>query len=145
MMKRYSKQREVIMKSLKNRCDHPTADLLYWDVKKELPEIGIATIYRNLAELHEAGEILKLKTLNGGPDRFDGNNQPHIHMECTSCEEVYDVFPEHELYSRLKDDIKKLGEIINAECTDTAITIHGICAECKKKNKEEKKDESVCM
>lgn len=135
-MKRYSKQREVIIHSLKRRCDHPTADMLYLDLKKELPEIGIATVYRNLAELWEAGEIIKIKTQNGGPDRFDGNNTPHIHLECDICENIYDIFPDNTLYLNLTNDIQKLAELIGAESSNSAITIHGICEKCKTRRKK---------
>ena len=80
-MKKYSKQRELIINSLKNRTDHPTADMLYIDLKKEMPNLGIATVYRNLVELCEEGVIIKIKSKNG-PDRYDGNTMPHVHFEC---------------------------------------------------------------
>ena len=80
-MKKYSRQRELILQSLKNRMDHPTAEMLYTDLKEQMPEIGIATIYRNLSDLCEAGEIIKIKS-QIGPDRFDGNKKEHIHFEC---------------------------------------------------------------
>ena len=41
-MKKYSRQRELILNSLKSRMDHPTAEILYADLKKQMPEIGIA-------------------------------------------------------------------------------------------------------
>ena len=144
-MKRYSKQREVIMKSLKARCDHPTADMLYWDLKKELPEIGIATVYRNLAELYASGEILKITTKKGGPDRFDGNIEPHLHFACEKCEKVYDIFPEHTLYQSLQRNFRKLADTIHADCTNTSIVLYGVCESCEKNNKEEEKNESLCM
>ena len=131
-MKRYSKQREVIIKLLKNRTDHPTADMLYMDLKKELPDIGIATVYRNLSDLYQEGEILKIKPENGGPDRYDGNIEPHIHFECEKCGNVYDIFPEDKLYSSLNDNMKKLAKLIYAQITDSNIKIRGICENCKK-------------
>ena len=50
-MRKYSKQRELILNSLRNRKDHPTAEKLYLDLKNEMPELGIATVYRNLSDL----------------------------------------------------------------------------------------------
>ena len=81
-MKKYSRQRELVLNSLRNRTDHPTAEILYNDLKNEMPGIGIATIYRNLAELCESGSITKIKS-NTGADRYDGKIEPHIHFECT--------------------------------------------------------------
>ena len=54
-MKKFSKQRELILNSLKSRKDHPTAETLFWDLKKEMPNLGIATIYRNLQNYKENG------------------------------------------------------------------------------------------
>ena len=46
-MKKYSRQREVILESIKMRRDHPTVDMLYEDLKLQMPNIGIATMYQN--------------------------------------------------------------------------------------------------
>ena len=62
-MKKYSKQRELILDSLRKRKDHPTAERLYLDLKNEMPELGIATVYRNLSDLCEEGKIIRIKNL----------------------------------------------------------------------------------
>ncbi len=38
-MKKFSKQRELILNSLKSRKDHPTAETLFWDLKKKKCQI----------------------------------------------------------------------------------------------------------
>ena len=81
-MERYSKQRELILNVLKERKDHPTAEMIYKDIIKIMPTIGIATVYRNLAALYESGQILKIETKQGESDRFDGNLMPHLHFQC---------------------------------------------------------------
>ena len=63
-MKKYSKQRELILESLRHRKDHPTAEKLFIDLKKTMPELGIATVYRNLTDLCEDGQISKIKSKN---------------------------------------------------------------------------------
>lgn len=55
-----SKQRDAIIKFLMTRKDHPTADMVYMNIKEEFPKISLGTVYRNLALLSERGEILKL-------------------------------------------------------------------------------------
>ena len=64
-MERYSKQREIILEVLKNRKDHPTAEMLYNEIAQEMPGIGIATVYRNLASLYKTGKIQKIETMQG--------------------------------------------------------------------------------
>ena len=54
------KQREVILSVLRGTDTHPTADWVYQEVRKELPNISLGTIYRNLRILVESGQALEL-------------------------------------------------------------------------------------
>ncbi len=128
-MKKYSKQRQLIYNSLKNRTDHPTAEQLYEDLKLEMPRIGIATVYRNLIELCESGEVIKLKSLNG-PDRYDGNNKPHIHFECNKCNTLYDIFLNENDLRNMDNTINKISSLISAKPEKTFLTITGKCGKC---------------
>lgn len=134
-MKRYSRQREIILKVLKSRRDHPTANMLYEDVKKELPQIGIATVYRNIADLTEEGIITKIKTKNDGPDRYDANIKPHYHFECLKCNDICDIYPNNNMYNDLSDNIKNMIGKMGAEIIETDIMIRGVCKKCAQ-NKE---------
>ncbi|MCR4716057.1 MAG: transcriptional repressor [Lachnospiraceae bacterium] len=85
-----SKQRDAILAFLKTRKDHPTADTIYDNVKKDIPNISLGTVYRNLAVLTEIGEIQKL-SFDGSSDRYDPVTAPHCHFRCRNCGSVYDV------------------------------------------------------
>ena len=130
-MKKYSRQRELILQSLRNRVDHPTAEMLYADLKTQMPEIGIATVYRNLSDLCEMGEVKKLKSQIGA-DRFDGNKEEHIHFECNQCHEIEDIFIHDGQSKRIDNEIKRLSENIGAECESANISLFGLCKKCKK-------------
>lgn len=129
-MKKYSRQRELVLKSLKTRVDHPTAETLYADLKNQMPGIGIATVYRNLTDLCETGEIIKIKS-KVGPDRFDGNVEPHIHFECDACHEFYDIEMNESQTKKINNEIARLSENIDAETITTMIGIVGLCKKCK--------------
>lgn len=94
MIKR-SRQRDAIWQNLMNRYDHPTAETVYMDIKKDFPNISLGTVYRNLSLLSDLGEIQKITT-GVGPDRFDGNPQPHCHFQCRTCGDVLDIHFEHQ-------------------------------------------------
>ena len=128
-MKKYSKQRQLIYNSLKNRTDHPTVEQLYEDLKLEMPKLGIATVYRNLIELCESGEVIKLKSLNG-PDRYDGNNIPHIHFECNKCNALYDIFLNENDLKNMNNNINDMSRLIGAKPEKTFLTIIGKCGNC---------------
>lgn len=129
-MKKYSRQRELILNSLKNRMDHPTAEILYADLKKQMPEIGIATVYRNLAELCESGNIVKIKSKSGA-DRYDGNVEPHIHFECNNCHEIYDIEMQSSATKKIDNELIRLAEDIGAQYSNSSIYIDGFCKKCK--------------
>ncbi|MDD6039436.1 MAG: transcriptional repressor [bacterium] len=123
-MVKYSRQRECILNNLKNRSDHPTADMVYESVRMEQPNISLGTVYRNLSLLAENGQILKITT-KAGPDRFDGCMEPHTHFICNQCGNVLDLW-----------DVPKMNVI---EMTDPQfdgiiegyeLQIFGKCGEC---------------
>ena len=55
----YSRQRESIKEFLSTRKDHPTADTIYMNIRKQFPNISLGTIYRNLNLLSDIGEITR--------------------------------------------------------------------------------------
>lgn len=121
---KYSKQREAIKRCLIGRTDHPTADIIYLEVRKEFPNISLGTVYRNLTLLSDIGEILRLR-IGDGIDHFDGNPMPHYHFVCRECKQVIDL------------DIKAAESIVNIDKIDFDgnITGHftyfyGDCPEC---------------
>lgn len=89
-MLKHSRQRDSIKNFLSNRYDHPTAETVYMGIKEEFPNISLGTVYRNLSLLADIGEILKIST-GTGPDRFDGNPNPHYHFFCSQCGRVMDL------------------------------------------------------
>lgn len=89
-MIKYSKQREAIKSYLRGNLTHPTADEVYTSIRKEFPNISLGTVYRNLNQLAELGEIKKL-TFTNGPDHFDYEMKPHYHFICRNCGRIYDI------------------------------------------------------
>ena len=82
--RKHSRQRDSIKEFLMTREDHPTADVIYRNVRQRSPSISLGTIYRNLTLLAQDGEISRLN-LGDGVDRFDGDTSPHYHLLCEKC------------------------------------------------------------
>lgn len=68
---KYSRQRELIYKTVMENKVHPTAEFVYNYLKKDNPQLSLGTVYRNLQQLSDNGEINRLSIPNQ-PDRFDG-------------------------------------------------------------------------
>ena len=95
---RYSKQRELIYENLKARCDHPTAEIIYTELKKDNPSLSLGTVYRNLNFLADAKMIRKLD-VGQTIVHFDADLSAHHHFICNECQQVYDIFYNDEIIS----------------------------------------------
>ena len=86
----YSRQREIILETLKSNVVHPTAEYLYAILKAKAPNISLATLYRNLNQLADNGVIKKIDGLEA-PSHYDHNTHEHYHFICDECKRVFDV------------------------------------------------------
>ena len=124
---KYSRQRESIKEFLMTRKDHPTADVVYENVKKIYPNISLGTVYRNLSLLSEIGEIQKLSSF-GGADHFDACVEPHCHFMCTKCGAVLDLETDG-----MDELIAKAGKNFSGKITGCDIRFFGTCPKCMNK------------
>ena len=88
---RNSKQRTAVLEALAETTSHPTAEWVYQEVSRKIPNISLGTVYRNLSQLAEVGTILRME-IGDGTDHFDFNTAPHDHFFCQECRKLYD-FP----------------------------------------------------
>ena len=80
-IRKHSRQRDAILKNLSSRLDHPTADMIYRDLREEYPRISLGTVYRNLNLLAELGQIRKIHC-EGGTEHYDYDTSDHCHFVC---------------------------------------------------------------
>ncbi len=122
-MKR-SRQRDAIIAFLKTRKDHPTADTVYQEIRTVIPNISLGTVYRNLAQLSERGEILRLPC-DGKMDHFDADIKPHYHFLCKQCGCVKDI----EIPYAEQLDVTA-GESFDGVITNHSLLFEGLCNTC---------------
>lgn len=122
---KYSHQREAIVSFLKTRNDHPTADIVYKNIRETIPNISLGTVYRNLNQLANSGVILRL-TCGGKTDHYDACTEPHYHFICKDCGAVIDInMPiSKELISNAK-----LCSGFNID--EVSVLFSGLCSDCK--------------
>ena len=122
---KYSRQREIIRSFMQGRIDHPTADVVYMNVKKEIPNISLGTVYRNLMLLASNGELAKVE-VGDGTVHFDPVTDDHSHFFCETCGAVSDLFLPCE---------ESFGEAVSkalpgAIISHRQITFRGVCPSC---------------
>lgn len=123
-MIKHSRQRDAIRQNLMGRCDHPTAEMVYMDIKEDFPNISLGTVYRNLSLLSDLGEIQKIST-GLGPDRFDGNVNSHCHFQCKKCYNVLDLPFEYPM-----DINAHAGKNFSGVIEGSIIQFYGLCSDC---------------
>jgi len=124
-MRRETKQREAILRVLRNTRSHPTADQIYDEVRREIPNISKGTVYRNLQVLQEDGVISELN-LNGTLSRYEAKRESHYHFRCEKCGRIFDL--DDPVDKGLDERVsKKTGFTVSHHQTE----FHGLCKDCQ--------------
>jgi len=88
---RNTRQRAVILDILKESHAHPTAETIYREARRVLPNISLGTVYRNLNFLRDQRAVLEIRPSEGGSSRFDAADTPHAHFHCIHCSALLDI------------------------------------------------------
>ncbi len=124
--RKHSRQRDSIKEFLMARKDHPTADVIYRNVRLRNPNISLGTVYRNLTLLAESGEISRLN-MGDGVDRFDGDTSPHYHLLCEKCGSVVDLEMED-----ISSILEKAASHFDGHVAGYVTYFYGTCRHCIK-------------
>lgn len=118
-------QRLEILKTIVSRYDHPSADNIYQEVRKNLPMISFNTVYKTLETFCQLGLIIKVNPLHEVA-RYDGNTFPHTHLICTRCHNVQD------LHWHWPDEIELPNPPAkNFKVDFVAVHLYGLCQDCQ--------------
>jgi Fe2+ or Zn2+ uptake regulation protein len=107
---------------------HPTADDLVKKVRKVLPTVSHATVYRNVQELVRAGLIGTLER-SGAAVQFEINPDHHHHFMCRRCGQVWDVYLNHVTVTLDRRRSRLNGFRIDRR----DVQLHGLCARCRER------------
>ena len=121
----YSRQREMILEAVARTKEHPTAETVYQSLTVQHPRLSLATVYRNLNQLCEAGTLKRLR-LTDSPDRFDYNTEPHCHLCCSGCGRVIDLEAVSLDWNAL------LAQPTDCRIESCEVSFYGLCGHCAK-------------
>lgn len=137
MSLRMTNQRQRILEELRKSKRHLTADELYEMVRKKMPRISLATVYRNLELLSEVGTIAKME-VGGRQKRFDSDVLAHDHVTCVQCHRVDNVILIGE-----KADYPSHGVRDGYMITGRRVEFIGLCPQCQQKSRKAKGDNTM--
>ncbi len=118
-------QRQVLYETMQAMHGHPSPEEVYARVKKKVPAISLATVYKNIHLFVESG-VFREVSLHHGSVRVEMNREPHHHMVCSKCKKITDI-GEKEL--GLQPQRKRLpgGFLVERYAVD----VIGVCAKCQ--------------
>jgi Fur family transcriptional regulator, peroxide stress response regulator len=122
---RLTSQKKIILDYLKEAKTHPTAREVYSAIRKKLPRISLATVYRILEDFGEKNQAQKIFLKIS---HYDGDLSLHSHFICEECQKIFDVFEDFNNELGIKNKKIKVGKIKKYQ-----IYIYGICKKCQKK------------
>lgn len=121
-----TRQRAAVFDYLSEVDHHPTAEEVYLAVKRKLPKISLATVYKNLEKLVECGAASKL-TYGDAAARYDIRTDHHYHTRCLECGRIqdFDVAEGAELLRQIKP---RSGFTVK----DYRLELLGYCRGCRR-------------
>jgi Fur family peroxide stress response transcriptional regulator len=119
-------QRQVLYEVMKTMHGHPSPEEVYAKVKKKVPAISLATVYKNIHLFVESG-VFREVSMHHGSLRVEMNDEAHHHMVCSKCKTITDI-GEKELGLVSKEDKLPGGFLVERYAVD----VIGICAKCQR-------------
>lgn len=105
---------------------HLSAEEVFQQLKKSDEEVGLATVYRVLAQFEEAGLVIR-HNFEGGHSVFEiDQGEHHDHLVCIKCNRVEEFVDD--VIERRQCEIARAAGF---EITDHSLTIYGVCTQCR--------------
>jgi Fur family transcriptional regulator, peroxide stress response regulator len=123
-------QRAVIFQALASLPGHPNPEEVYEKVRRQVPSMSLATVYKTFHAFLEAGIVHEIN-LHRGSLRVDPNPEPHHHLICTACRAVEDLDEGAIAPVKLKGALPE-GFVVER----FALEVHGHCKRCAAKRKQ---------
>ena len=117
--------RMAIYKILLQYQGHPSAEDIYKEVRKDHPNISLATVYKTLEMLADNDLISKVTPLHDIV-RYDFNKYFHHHLVCIKCKDITDIESDSLNNLPLPKNIDKNFKVLNYQ-----VQFDGICKNCQ--------------
>ncbi len=122
---KHFRKRDAILQYLQSVTDHPSAEKVFTQLKAQIPDLSMGTVYRNLNLFKQQGLAVSVATIKG-VERFDGNTHPHVHFICQECDAVIDLMD-----MEIPESLKAIAEHnVGGQVAECQLCFTGICQEC---------------
>ena len=126
-IERLTNQKKAIMDYLASTMGHPDAYEVFDVVKEKLPQISLATVYRNLDTMAQKGLIREVR-FKSDRVNYDGVAEKHHHFHCSVCGRIFNI-PDDIILNFEKITEKGVVDLIE----DYSVMLKGVCVNCRGK------------
>ena len=123
---RITPQRRRICAYLVTHDTHPTAAMIYDDLKVEMPSLSLMTVYNTLNTLADLGAIHVIGHAGDDTVHYDADIAPHVNVICVNCHKIVDIPSEH-----LTDIRQEIDEQSGYQLIGARMSFYGLCPECQ--------------
>jgi Fur family transcriptional regulator, peroxide stress response regulator len=123
---RITPQRIAICKLLSESKEHPTAAMIYEDIRQQYPSLSLATVYNTLEVLVDLGSINVLGHSGDGNVHYDADTSPHINLACISCHKIVDLASP--LVANLDHEVSHSS---GYKLVGARVMYYGLCPDCQ--------------
>jgi Fe2+ or Zn2+ uptake regulation protein len=127
-------QRLAVMGILQHRRDHPTAEHIFQEVRRQLPAISFNTVYKTLEILCQKGLAIKVNPLHEVA-RYDGLTTHHAHLICRQCHRITDLDWEPAAVPALAPE-----ERHGFQVEHSSLSFWGLCPQCQPRKSPEEEE-----
>ena len=132
---RVTSQRLLVLEILDEADEHLDAEAIYERARQLDPRVSLATVYRTLAKLKEAGLVEQRYFARDHKREYyeSAKKEEHYHFTCLGCGKVIEVHT-----SRIAQARQELSEELGLEFTHACICFEGFCPDCAARRREGK-------
>jgi Fur family peroxide stress response transcriptional regulator len=130
---RLTPQRSAICELLTNSNEHPTAAIIYEELRPQFPSLSLATVYNTLDMLVSLGAVNVLGHAGDDHVHYDADLEPHVNLACISCHRIVDIPSEH--IQHLNSEITQAS---GYKLLGSRVLYYGVCPECQIAGNESK-------
>lgn len=114
-------QRIKIFEYLVNKKNHPTVEMIYKELAKEIPTLSKTTVYNTL-NLFVEKKITLIIVIEENETRYDAYTDIHGHFKCEKCGTIYDV--------KVDNKISEIKSLEKFQIDEQHLYYKGICSNC---------------
>ena len=118
-------QRQVLYDVMRGMSGHPSPEEIYARVKRKVPSISLATVYKNVHLFVESG-VLREVSLHHGSQRVEMNVEEHHHLVCSKCKAITDI--DEKALGALPKRKKLAGGFLVERYS---VDVIGLCTKCQ--------------